>query len=183
MKIEIIGRNGYVPTKQVEDYLKKRLAKPIELFNPEWILSVTVVLKRYKDRSKVEVTMPGKGITLRSEASDSDILRAIDKTRDKLMSQIRRHKAKLTSHLAKKGIKDIYAQQIEFDPVLDAEEISKKIVRSKQLALTPMTADQAVLEMEMTGHDFYVFLDIETGNVSVCYIREDGNYAVIETDQ
>lgn len=183
MRFEIIGKNGYVPTKKEEEYIKKRLEKPINVFNPDWILSVTVVLKQYKDRSKVEVTIPGKGITLRSEASEADMFRAIDKTRDKLMTQIRRHKTKLTNHLAKKGVKDIYADTFEVTPELEAEERAKKIVKSKKFTLTPMTVDQAIVEMEMTGHDFYVFLNKETDKVNVCYIREDGNYAIIETNE
>lgn len=183
MKFEIIGKNGYVPSQKEEAYLKKRLEKPIKMFNPEWILSVTVILKEYKDKCKVEVTIPGRGITLRSEASDVDMLRAIDKTRDKLMTQIRKHKTKLSNHLAKKGVKDIYAESFEVDSELEAQERAKKIVKNKQFTLTPMTVDQAIVEMEMTGHDFYVFLNKETGKVNVCYIREDGNYAVIETTE
>ena len=100
MRIEIVGKNGFVPTKAIENYVRKRLQKPISLFKPEWILSVRVVLKQYPGKYKVEVTMPCKGITLRSEVTDSDMYRAIDKTNDKLVAQVRKHKEKLTKHLA-----------------------------------------------------------------------------------
>ncbi len=182
MKFEIIGKNGFVPTEAIEAYVKKRLNKPIGMFNPEWILSVRVVLKLYKDRGKVEVTMPCKGITLRSEASDPDMYRAIDKTSDKLVSQIRKHKTKLKNHMAKKGIKDIYAESFVIDPEQQAKEQAQKLVKSKKYDLVPQTVDEAILEMEMMGHDFYLFLNKETNKVNVCYIREDGDYAVIETN-
>ncbi len=182
MRIEIVGKNGYVPTKAVEDYVRKRLAKPINIFNPELILSVTVVLKEYPNTTKVEVTMPSKGITFRSEANDPDMLRAIDMTSDKLVAQIRKHNKKLKSHFHKQGIKDIYAQQ---DYVEDEEQLkqqaSKKLVKTKQYHLIPMSVDEALLEMEMVDHDFYVFLNEKTMAVNVCYRRRDGDYAVIET--
>ncbi len=182
MRIEIVGKNGYVPNKAVENYVEKRLKKPLSIFNPNWVISARVVLKQYKDRSKVEVTIPCKGITLRSEVSDPDMLRAIDRSSDKLVTQIRKHRDKLTNHLAKKGIKDIYSKEF----LQDTEEISKevlaeKMVKSKSFNLTPMDLEEALVEMEMTGHDFYVFLNKKTNKVNVCYIREDGNYAVIET--
>ncbi|MFA5719578.1 MAG: ribosome-associated translation inhibitor RaiA [Acholeplasmataceae bacterium] len=184
MRYEIIGKNGYNPTEAVENYVKKRLKKVISAFNPNWVLSVRVVLKTYKDHAKVEVTIPGKGITLRSESADADMYRAIDKTSDKLMAQVRKHRDKLTDHLAKKGIKDLYSKEFLEDTEDIAKEVlSHEIVRNKEVELSPMSVNQAMIEMEMIGHDFYVFLNEETKKVNVIYIREDGDYAVIETKE
>lgn len=182
MHIEILGKNGYVPTKSVEDYVKKRLAKPIGIFSPELIIKVTVVLKSYPSTNKVEVTMPSKGITFRSEARDEDMLKAIDMTSDKLVTQIRRHNRKLKDHFNKLGIKEIYAQDDFFeDERVIKKEAVKKLVKRKRYHLLPMTVDEALLEMEMVDHDFYVFLNEQTNQVNVCYRRDDGDYALIET--
>lgn len=184
MRYEILGKNGYVPTRQVETYVKKRLEKAISFFNPQWVIGVRVVLKEYKDHSKVEVTIPCKGITLRSEVSDPDIYRAIDKTSDKLIAQVRKYKDKLSNHLAKKGIKDIYSKEFNEDTEAIVKEVlAGHLVKSKQLELKPMSVEQALIEMEMMGHDFYIFLNEMTNKVSVVYLREDGDFAVIETSQ
>lgn len=182
MRIEILGKDGYIAGKSVENYVKKRLAKPIGIFSSELILSVTVVLKSYSNTNKVEVTMPTKGITFRSEAKDPDMYRAIDMTSDKLVTQIRKHNRKLKDHFNKQGLKNIYAEHDIFeDEKLIKQEASKKLVKSKRYHLMPMTVDEALLEMEMVDHDFYVFLNEETNQVNVCYRRDDGDYALIET--
>lgn len=183
MRYEIIGKNGYKPTKDVETYVKKRLQKVVSAFNPAWILSIKVVLKVYKDHSKVEVTIPGKGITLRSETSDPDMYRAIDKTSDKLMAQVRKFRDKLTDHLAKKGIKDLYSKEFieTTEAILPIEDFPQDIVKTKTIELVPMSVKAALMELEMIDHDFYVFLNEATNEVNVLYIREDGNYALIET--
>ncbi len=182
MKYEIIGKNNFVPTKAIEDYVKKRLNKVIGVFKEDWVISVRVVLKVYKDHSKVEVTIPAKGVTLRSETSDPDMYRAIDKTSDKLLAQVRKHRNKLTNHLAKKGIKDVYEKDLlEDTEAISKEVLAKELVKSKEIELTPLTVEEALLEMEMIGHDFYIFINKETNKVNVCYLREDGDYAVIET--
>lgn len=181
MRYDIVGKNGFVPNPAIENYVKKRLRKVISFFDPNWVIGVNVVLKTYKDHSKVEVTIPCKGITLRSEVSDADMYRAIDKTSDKLMAQVRKHKDKLSDHMAKKGIKDIYSDAFEESDDDLEKVLASQLVRSKEVELSPMSVDQALIEMEMTGHDFYVFMDKETKRVSVVYRREDGDYAILET--
>lgn len=180
MHIEIVGKDGYVVSETVKDYLYKRLAKPIKMFNPELILSITVVLKSYSNTNKVEVTMPCKGITIRSETSDPDMLRAIDFTVDKMVAQIRKHKTKLKDHFKKQGIKEIYTEAF-IDNKSVKEEVGKKLSKRKNYHLLPMSVNEAILEMEMVDHDFYVFLNEETNQVNVCYRRKDGDYALIET--
>lgn len=177
MQIEIVGKEGFKPTEAIIDYVERRLEKPISLFNENLITSVRVTLKKQKSISKVEVTMYCKGITLRSEVSDPDMYKAIDKTNDKLVSQVRKHKTRITDKFARQGIKEVYNQEL-FD---SKDEVIKKLVRRKLYVLNPMSVSDALLEMEMMGHDFYVFLNEETNHVNVCYIRSDGDYALIET--
>jgi len=180
MKYDIIGKNGFEPTEAIKNYVIKRMNKVVSFFDPALILDVRVVLKVYKDHHKVEVTVPAKGIVLRSETSDQDMYTAIDKSVDKLISQIKKHKEKLKAHLTKKGNSKVYSDDFETE-ALEKEILAGTVVKNKELKLEPMSVDEALVEMEMSGHDFYVFLNASTNKVNVAYIREDGDYAVIET--
>lgn len=180
MKYDIIGKNGFEPTEAIKNYVTKRLSKVVSFFDPSLILDVRVVLKVYKDHHKVEVTIPAKGIILRSETSDQDMYTAIDKSVDKLIAQIKRHKEKLKSHLTKKGNAKVYSDSFETESI-EKEILASTLVKNKEVKLEPMSVDQALMEMEMSGHDFYVFLNEQTSRVNVVYLREDGDYAVIET--
>ena len=180
MKYDIIGKNGFEPTEAIKNYVTKRLNKVVSFFDPSLILDVRVVLKVYKDHHKVEVTIPAKGIILRSETSDQDMYTAIDKSVDKLIAQIKKHKEKLKNHLTKKGNPKIYSDEFETESI-EKEILANTLVKNKEVKLDPMSVDQALIEMEMSGHDFYVFLNEKTEKVNVVYIREDGDYAVIET--
>lgn len=180
MKYDIIGKNGFEPTEAIKNYVIKRMNKVVSFFDPKLILDVRVVLKVYKDHHKVEVTVPAKGIILRSETSDQDMYTAIDKSVDKLISQIRKHKEKLKAHLTKKGNAKVFSDDFETEAI-EKEILASTVVKNKEVKLEPMTVEEALMEMEMSGHDFYVFLNQATNRVNVAYIREDGDYAVIET--
>jgi putative sigma-54 modulation protein len=180
MKYDIIGKNGFEPTEAIKNYVTKRLNKVVSFFDPALILDVRVVLKVYKDHHKVEVTIPAKGIVLRSETSDQDMYTAIDKSVDKLIAQIKKHKDKLKSHLTKKGNQKVYSDEFETEAI-EKDILASTLVKNKEVKLEPMSVDQALMEMEMSGHDFYVFLNEATDKVNVAYLRDDGDYAVIET--
>jgi len=180
MKYDIIGKNGFEPTEAIKNYCQKRLNKVVSFFDTELIHEVRVVLKVYKDHHKVEVTIPAKGIILRAEVSDQDMYTAIDKSVDKLVAQIKKHKDKLKSHLIKQGLKKVYSEEFETESI-EKELLASQLVKNKEVKLQAMSVDQALIEMEMSGHDFYVFLNEATNQVNVAYIREDGDYAVIAT--
>lgn len=180
MKYEIIGKNGFEPTEAIRNYVIKRLNKVVSFFDPSLILDVRVVLKVYKDHHKVEVTIPAKGIILRSETVDEDMYTAIDKSVDKLIAQIKKHKDKLKTHLTKKGNPKVYSDEFETEAI-EKEILASSIVKNKEIKLEPMSVEEALIEMEMSGHDFYVFLNEKTNKVNVAYLRQDGDYAVIET--
>ncbi|PKK86936.1 MAG: ribosomal subunit interface protein [Tenericutes bacterium HGW-Tenericutes-8] len=180
MKYDIIGKNGFEPTEAIKNYVTKRLNKVVSFFDPALILDVRVVLKVYKDHHKVEVTIPAKGIVLRSETSDQDMYTAIDKSVDKLIAQIKKHKEKLKTHLTKKGNSKVYSDEFETEDI-EKEILASNLVKNKEVKLEPMSVEQALMEMEMSGHDFYVFLNEVTDKVNVAYLRDDGDYAVIET--
>ena len=146
-------------------------------------LVADVVCKAYESYEVVEVTIPTKNIILRAEVKAESVLSAIDLAIDKLETQIRRHKDKIDSHIKRRGgVKEHYAQQAELDvEKIDPIDNFKKLVKEKQIKLEPMDVEEAILEMEMLGHDFFMFLDKSTYKTSVVYLREDGNYGVLES--
>lgn len=180
MKFEVIGKNGFQPTKAIRDYAEKRFSKVISFFGPDIITEVRVVCKVYKDHHKIEVTIPAKNTILRAEVSDEDMYSAIDKANDKLVAQIRKHKDKLKNNLEKEGIKQAYSHEFDAES-LEKEVLASQLVKNKKVELKPMTSEEAIAAMELLGHNFYVFLDVDTQKTSVVYRREDGDYAVIET--
>lgn len=179
MKVEMTGRNGFVPTEANKEYARKRLSKVIDFFGKDVIRELRVVGKIIRNEHRVEVTLLGKGVTLRAEVSDADMYAAIDKVTDKMIAQIRKNKDKLKNKLEREGIKKTYSEAFE-------EEVSQPqtgaLVKNKKIALDPITPDEAILELELVGHDFYVFLNKETNKTSVVYKRFDGDYAIIETE-
>jgi putative sigma-54 modulation protein len=180
MKFEIVGKNGFAPTNAIKNYAEKRFAKVVSFFGPEVISEVRVVCKVYKDHHKIEVTIPARGTVLRAEVSDIDMYAAIDKANDKLVAQIRRHKDKLKHNLEKEGIKQAYSHEFDAES-LEKDILASQLVKSKKVELKPMNSEEAIAAMELSGHDFYVYLDKETSRTNVVYRRDDGDYAIIET--
>ena len=174
MRIEVVGKNGFNPSDANRDYAIKKLGKLEHMISDFDTVSARVVCKVYKSFHKVEVTIPTKNIILRAEVSDTDIYAAIDGAIDKLMTQVRRYNDKTRDKLGKKSIR--HAEE----PV--EGEKSSKFVRDKHVDLVPMTREEALDQMELLGHDFFIYLDKETKKTNVIYLREDGDYAVIETE-
>ena len=173
MRIEVVGKNGFNPSDANKEYAIKKLGK-LENMIPDFdTVSARVVCKVYKSFHKVEVTIPSKSIILRAEVSDNDIYAAIDGAIDKLMSQVRRYNDKTRDKLGRKSIRHTE------EP---AEAKESKFVRDKHVDLVPMTREEALDQMELLGHDFFIYLDKETKKTNVIYLREDGDYAVIETE-
>ena len=137
-----------------------------------------VNLKVYPNKTfKVEVTIPLPYLTLRAEETSSDMYGSIDLVTDKLERQIRKYKTKVNRKSREKGYKNMdFVPDVEDEPVSD----DLKIVRTKQISLKPMDPEEAVLQMDMLGHDFFVFEDAETNGTSVVYRRKDGRYGLIE---
>lgn len=182
MLIEVIGKNNFEPTDAIKNYAEKKLHKVIEMFGDETITKIRVVTKVYPASHKVEITVFAEKQIIRAEVDDEDMYAAIDLSIDKLVSQLRKNRDKLRSHLEKKGMKDIFSK--EFDALaLEKEMKAKQLVKNKKIELIPMTKEEAILQMELSDHDFFVYLDKETKRTNVLYIRHDGDYAVIETEE
>lgn len=185
MKVTVRGKNKFVPSDAIKDYAIGKLQKLDHYFQKNEELSATVVCKVYDSHQTVEITIPTKNIILRAEVNSDDIYSAIDLSIDKLESQIRKHKSKIYKSLKRRtGVASHYASKVDFDlEEFKTEVLATNLVRNKKVDLTPMSADDAVMQMEMLNHDFYVFLDSETKKVSVVYLRDDGDYGIIVTDQ
>lgn len=182
MKIEVLGKNGFVPSQTNKDYAQEKLAKIEHYFQDQAELEARVVCKVYSEYHKVEVTIPTKNIVLRAEAQDQDVYSALDKALDKLVAQIVKYKTRTKSKENKEGIKEIFSNDAFDAKALEKEIIASQLVRSKKVELSPMTVDEAIEHMELTGHDFFIFQNKDKNNeVCVVYTRDDGDYAVIET--
>ena len=171
MKVEIVGKNGFIPTDANKDYAIKKLGKLEDLLRDYENAQARVVCKVYKAYHKVEVTIPTKNIILRAEVQDVEINAAIDQVIDKLVSQLRRYNDKAKNKMGKQGIRTIGVN----------DEQDEKFERVKFLDLVPMTSEEALDQMELLGHDFFIYQDKETKKTNDIYLREDGNYAIIET--
>ena len=177
LKFNIRGENVEV-TESIRDYVIKRISKLEKFFEDNVEANAHVNLKVYPNKTfKVEVTIPLPYLTLRAEETSSDMYGSIDLVTDKLERQIRKYKTKVNRKSREKGYKNMYfVPDVEDEPVSD----DLKIVRTKQISLKPMDPEEAVLQMDMLGHDFFVFEDAETNGTSVVYRRKDGRYGLIE---
>jgi putative sigma-54 modulation protein len=181
MNFEVLGKGGFVPSQSITDYAEKRMAKVIRLLGEENVNDVRVLCKVYKDHHKVEITVFAKELVLRAETPEFDIYAAIDKSIDRLVRQIHRHREKLQNHLDKTKFGEFTHQELDVES-LEKEVLASQLVKNKKIELRPMSTEDAIQAMELTDHDFYIFLDKETGRTNVVYRREDGDYAVIETN-
>lgn len=171
MKVIISGRNINI-SDALRDTVESKLAKLDKFFHKE--LEAQVTLSVEKNRHIIEVTIPVNGSILRAEESTDDMYSSIDKVVDKLIRQLRKQKSKLENRINK-------YETIRFENIKEEEDKEEfKIVRTKRFAIKPMSSEEAVLQMELLGHSFYVFVDAETDDVNVVYKRRDGNYGLIE---
>ncbi|MDD7511222.1 MAG: ribosome-associated translation inhibitor RaiA [Peptostreptococcaceae bacterium] len=173
MKVNITGRNFKTYAK-LEETIEKKIDKLGKFFSDD--ITAHVVLSHEGSKDKIETTINAKGTIFRAEESGQDIYECIDKSTDKLASQMAKFKGKL-----QKRYNDNSALKFEFLPEAEDEAKSGKIVKNKKFELAPMSAEEAVLQMEMLQHQFFVFLDMDTDSVNVVYKRKDGNYGLMET--
>ena len=173
MKTIISGRNLDV-TDALRETIQSKLKKLDRFFHKE--LEVQVTLSVEKNRHIMEVTIPFNGSLFRAEESTDDMYKSIDGVVDKLIRQIRKQKSKLQNRINR--YETIRFENIQDYDKKDMEEF--KIVRTKRFLMKPMDPEEAVLQMELLDHDFYVFVDAETNDVNVVYKRKDGNYGLIE---
>lgn len=184
MKVIVRGKNNFVPTDANVEYAEKKVAKLNQYFRDDHDLTATVLCKVYDSHQTVEITIPTKNLILRAEADSESIYSSIDLAVDKLETQITRHKSKIYKSIKQRdGVSEHYSNYTDFDiKALETEILATNLVKNKKLDLTPMSVEDAILQMEMINHDFFIFQNIDTNNVAVVYVREDGDYGIIDTN-
>jgi ribosomal subunit interface protein len=180
----IRGENIEV-TQAIRDYVEKRISKLEKYFEKDMKNTAHVNLRVYPDKqAKVEVTIPLPYLTLRAEEVSNDLYASVDLVTDKLERQIRKYKTKVNRKSREKGFKNLEFIPNETQPADDSDDESKfDVVRTKRLALKPMDNEEAILQMDMLGHDFFIYEDADTSGIDIVYRRNDGRYGLIETGE
>lgn len=173
MKIMVSGKNIQVSPK-VKSHIEKKVGKLARYFHPGTEAQVTLSTEHY--RKIVEVTIPFDGSVLRAEVSTDDMLTSIDRVLEKLEHQIHKHRTKLEKRFRSGAFQDKTLLFSDQKP----EEAKADVVRVKRFAVKPMSVAEAQLQIELLGHDFFVFLNADTEEVNVMYRRKDGNFGLIE---
>ncbi|MDF2947670.1 MAG: Ribosome-associated factor [Bacillales bacterium] len=176
MNYNIRGENVEV-TPAIREYVQKKLSK-LEKFFDSTDLEARVNVRVYNDKQKVEVTIPLPHILLRAEESNSDLYASIDLVVDKLERQIRKHKTKVNRKWREK-ISPKHMFVVSNTTLVDESE-DIELVRTKSFDLKPMDVEEAILQMNLLGHNFYVFKNSENNSTNVVYSRKDGKYGLIE---
>lgn len=176
MKFIIRGKNLEV-TDSIKSYIEEKIGKLDKYFEKPGELTANVIVRVKGKDQIVEVTIPAKEIILRGEESNEDLYASIDLVSDKLERQIKKNKAKMNNMKGKKMV-----AEFNFD-VVDALEDEKErlIAKRKDLEMKPMSEEEAILQMELLGHDFFIFKNDNIDQISVVYKRKEGNYGIINT--
>ena len=177
MKFNIIGRK-YTVKDNVREYIEKKLSKLDKFFKYE--PAARVVLGTIKDNDYIEAQINAGGMIFRAEVADKEILAAIDKIVDVIQRQIRKNKTRLAKRIREGSLNDSeMISGVKYDE--EGSENEFEIVKRKRFSLKPMDAEEAILQMNLLGHSFFVFKNVETNEMNVVYKRNDGKYALIES--
>lgn len=181
MKYNIRGENIEV-TSSIREYVQKKIGKLERYFDTPPTSDVHVNLSVYNDEQRIEVTIPMTNLLLRAEEHHIDLYAAIDLVVDKLERQIRKYKTKVNRRSRQNGApKHIFAELEKEQHEKEIDEADElEIVKTKRFNLKPMDSEEAVLQMDMLGHTFYVFTNSISGDTNVVYRRKDGRYGIIE---
>ncbi|MDR0921194.1 MAG: ribosome-associated translation inhibitor RaiA [Lactobacillales bacterium] len=181
-KYNVRGENIEV-TEPIRDYVEKKVSKVEKYFPESTEATAHVNLKVYTEKTaKVEVTIPLPNLVLRAEETSPDLYASIDLVVDKLERQIRKYKTKINrKHREAVPTGEVFTAGTEAEADITNDN-DFDIVRTKRVSLKPMDSEEAVLQMDMLGHNFFIFEDAETEATSIVYRRSDGKYGLIETE-
>ncbi|MDR1409664.1 MAG: ribosome-associated translation inhibitor RaiA [Oscillospiraceae bacterium] len=170
MKIELIGKKC-TPRESFKERAERKLAKVECLFGSDTTAKITAAVE--KTSKSVEITLQKHGIIFRAQERAQELDAALDKAIDALIRQIRKNKTRLEKKLHTPSIGEVFADEA---PI---EESITEVLRTKTLSLKPESADEAILQMNLLGHSFYLFLNAENGQVNLVYTRADGGYGLL----
>jgi len=168
-------------TDALREYVDKKLSKLEKYFEAPPTSEGAVTLGVVRGLHTVEVTIPLAGVTLRAEDRSDDMYASIDAVVDKLERQIRKHKTKINRKFRQEGLKTLFVDGASTAVAVEEQDYDDlEVVRNKRFTMKPMDVEEAILQMNMVGHNFFVFSNIDTSEVSVVYKRDDGKYGLIE---
>ncbi len=180
MKFNIRKKNVEI-TEKISNYTEEKIGKLEKYLQKSDELTANILIKENGKNHTVEVTIPAKKFILRAEETNKDVLAAIDIVSDKLERQIRKVKTKKNARHHKLDLVDFIAEiNVPASDETTDEEV--KVVKRKSIEMKPMSEEEAILQMELLGHEFFIYNDIDSGNCCVIYFRKDGNYGIIETN-
>ncbi|MFA5635867.1 MAG: ribosome-associated translation inhibitor RaiA [Anaerovoracaceae bacterium] len=171
MRVIITSKN-FSASDHLKQTIESKFEKLGKYFSKDIVANVTLTMER--GRQKIEATINAKGTIFRAEEETNDIYTGVDRVVDKLSTQMSRFKTKLQRK--HKDHKEFIFANLPEAP--EAEEMA--VVRRKKFDLMPMSQEEAIMQMELLEHTFYIFLNMETDTVNVVYKRKDGNYGLLE---
>lgn len=176
MKITLRGKNIEI-TEAIEEKVSEKLSKLDKYFIVSENVEAKVLVRTYPYGQKIEVTIPTEYVLLRAEVVDQDLYNAIDLVIDKLEGQIRKYKTRLNR---KSKDNKLAFNLASIEPLEEEEE--DVLVKTKTITPKPMDMEEAIMQMELIGHSFFVYRDTETDAINIVYRRNDGDYGLIETE-
>lgn len=182
MKLQIIAKNNLEISETTKAYVEKKVGKLgryLPTLNEGKVEISKEDTKLPEQRFSVQVTLDSKGVLIRAQEKSKDMRTAIDKVVDVLSKRIERYKGKLYDKKSR-GV-----SLIRQGAAIEAEEIEapKRVVKTKRFLVKPMPVDEAISQMELLGHDFFLFIDADTERLNLLYRRENGDYGLIEPEQ
>lgn len=178
MKYNLRGHNIEV-TPSLREYVEKKLSRVERYFDEVPATDVQVTLRVLKSDQTVEVTLPLNGMILRAEETSEDMYASVDLVVEKLERQIRKYKTRVNKRFENQGVRAFF-KEMASNPTETQEEDDFTVVKTKNFAVKPMMVEEAILQMNMIGHSFFVFLNADEDAVNVVYKRNDGKYALIK---
>ncbi len=183
MQLIITGKNMEV-SEPLKEYVEKKIGKLTRYLPTIDEVHVELSVEKVKSnlqRQVVQVTMRSNGTILRAEERSADMLAAVDSVRDKLQRQMERFKERPVRKRKRARAEAAAVQPLE-SPVATDEDLAPRIVRTKRFGVTSMTEDEAIEQMELLGHDFFIFYNPTTASMNVVYRRRDGNYGLLQPE-
>lgn len=188
----VIRGNQISVTDALREFVNNKISRLDKFLDMMPNGEANVVLSVLRNDHKVEVTIPYPGLIIRAEETSSDMYASIDQVVEKLERQIRKYKTKVTRKFRQDGSlrTQVMENAVDQDPTKLISATAKtsyveedfQIVRTKKFSFKPMDSQEAILQMNMLGHDFYVFTQADTNQISVIYKRKDGEYGLIEPE-
>jgi len=179
MELQLVAKNNVELSETMQDYAMKKIGKLSRYLPATSGGKVEISWEDTKSpdqRFTVQVTLSSKGMLIRAQEKAEDIRSAIDRVADVLSTRIQRHKGRLYDK--GRGVSSVRQGTVG----VEESEVPRKVVRTKHFLVKPMSVDEAANQMELLGHDFFLFVSAENDEVNLLYRRKDGNYGLIEPD-